>query len=156
MLTIDIPGRAIFRLDHLVTDFNGTIGEDGGLVDGVAVRLRALANMLEISVVTADTFGRVRTEMDGLPVDIVILEGGEEDIAKADYVRTCGSAVTVAIGNGFNDRLMLAEAALGLAVLGTEGMAPMTAEVADVWFTDGRDALDALLQPRRLIATLRS
>jgi soluble P-type ATPase len=156
MITIDIPGRALFRLERLVTDFNGTIGEDGGLLDGVAVRLRALANLLEITVLTADTFGRVRTEMDGLPVKIIILEGGEEGVAKADYVRTSGSAVTVAIGNGFNDRLMLAEAALGLAVLGAEGTAPMTAEVADVWFRDGRDALDALLHPRRLIATLRS
>lgn len=155
MITIDIPGRAGIQLEHLVTDYNGTIAEAGGLLDGVADRLRTLSDRLHVSVLTADTFGRVRAEMEDLPVDIVILDGGDEGVAKANFVRTCGPTVTVALGNGFNDRLMLAEAVLGFAVIQGEGAAPVTAQAADVWFRDVRDALDALLEPQRIVATLR-
>ena len=156
MITIDIPGRGGLQLEHLVTDFNGTIADGGALIEGVADRLRTLADRLDIAVVTADTFGRVRSEMDGLPVEILILESGGEDLAKADHVRLRGSAVTVAMGNGCNDWLMLAEASLGLAVIEGEGAAAVAVQAADVWFRDVRDALDALLEPQRLLATLRT
>jgi soluble P-type ATPase len=154
MITIDIPGRQLLQLKHLVTDYNGTIAEAGGLLAGVADRLRTLSERLHITVLTADTFGRVRAEMEDLPVDIVILDAGDEGVAKANFVRT-HATVTVALGNGFNDRLMLAEAALGLAVIQSEGAAAVTAQAADVWFRDVRDALDALLEPQRIVATLR-
>jgi soluble P-type ATPase len=155
MITIDIPGRQLLQLKHLVTDYNGTVAEAGGLLAGVADRLRTLSERLPVAVLTADTFGRVRAEMEDLPVDIVILDAGEEAEAKANFVRSCGSTGTVALGNGFNDRLMLAEAALGLAVIQSEGAAMVTAQAADVWFRDVRDALDALLEPQRIVATLR-
>ncbi len=61
MITIEIPGRAALRLEHLVTDFNGTIAAGGQLLAGVAERLVALSEQLHLTVVTADTYGRVRT-----------------------------------------------------------------------------------------------
>ncbi|MHB8920798.1 MAG: hypothetical protein ACYC3N_07160 [Halothiobacillus sp.] len=39
MLAIDIPGGAMYRFAHLVLDFNGTLAEDGALIDGVAARV---------------------------------------------------------------------------------------------------------------------
>lgn len=155
MITIDIPGRTTLDLEHLVTDFNGTIAETGRLVAGVGERLRALSEELRITVLTADTFGQARTEMQDLPVEVVILSGGGEDAAKAALVIQLGSSRTVALGNGHNDRLMLDEAALGLVVMQREGTASAAFEASDVLFRDVRDALDALLDPQRLVATLR-
>lgn len=60
-----------------------------------------------------------------------------------------------AVGNGANDAAMLREAALGIAVLGPEGLAAEALLAADVLVRDVRDALDLLLQPERLVATWR-
>lgn len=155
MITIDIPGRPTLRLEHLVADFNGTIAARGRLLHGVDERLRLLSDQLHLTVLTADTFGRVRDELVGLPVDVVILDGGREDLAKAAHVAGLGAAATVAIGNGLNDRLMLSQAGLGLAVMGSEGTAFSSWGAADVLYRDVLDALDALLEPQRLVASLR-
>jgi soluble P-type ATPase len=62
----------------------------------------------------------------------------------------------VALGNGRNDRLMLKEAALGIALLQAEGAAVEALLAADVVAPDILVALDLLLAPDGLIATLRS
>jgi soluble P-type ATPase len=62
----------------------------------------------------------------------------------------------VCIGNGHNDRLMLQAAALGIAVLQTEGAAMAAVIAADILAPGIADALDLLLHPLRLAATLRS
>ncbi len=62
----------------------------------------------------------------------------------------------VAIGNGRNDRMMLDAAALGIAVCGAEGAAAETLEAADIVVGRIVDALDLLLHPKRLVATLRA
>ncbi|MDR9451040.1 MAG: ATPase P [Acidimicrobiia bacterium] len=156
MIKIEIPGRPPLVLEYLVTDFNGTIAERGCLLDGVGARLRTVSEQLQITVLTADTFGQARNEMRDLPVEVVILSGGNEDAAKAAHVLQLGSSHTIALGNGHNDRLMLEEAALGLVVIQGEGTASTAMEAGDVLFRDVRDALDALLDPQRLVATLRS
>lgn len=66
-----------------------------------------------------------------------------------------GSGNVVAIGNGSNDGLMLAKAALGIIVLGPEGAAVKALQQADVLVKDINDGLDLLLYPKRLVATLR-
>jgi soluble P-type ATPase len=63
---------------------------------------------------------------------------------------------TVAVGNGRNDRLMLQESALGIAVILNEGAAMQTLLCADVVCTDIVAALQLLIHPLRLTATLRS
>jgi len=50
---------------------------------------------------------------------------------------------------------MVGEPALGIAVVGPEGAAGAAVGAADVVVTDIRTALDLLLRPRRLVATLR-
>lgn len=144
------------RLRHLVLDYNGTLACDGKLLRGVRPRLRRLSAALRLHVVTADTFGRTRRELRGLPCRIVILEGTGQDQAKAAYVRRLGPEGTVCIGNGRNDRRMLRLAALGIAVLQREGAAAKTLAAADAVACSAADALDLLLRPLRLVATLRS
>lgn len=155
MITINIPGGKELHLRHLVADFNGTLAEDGVLIPGVAERLEALSAGLEIRVVTADTFGEARRQLEGLPVQVEVLSGHDHAKQKAEHIQSLGATSTVAVGNGRNDQLMLTAAALGLAVVLAEGAAVGTIQAADVVFGDACDALDALLDPRRLVATLR-
>ncbi|HKJ46485.1 MAG TPA: hypothetical protein VJ991_11715, partial [Balneolales bacterium] len=59
-------------------------------------------------------------------------------------------------GNGRNDRLMLDEAAVGIAVIQKEGASFQSLQAADVICTNIIDALELLVYPKRLTATLRS
>jgi soluble P-type ATPase len=59
------------------------------------------------------------------------------------------------VGNGANDAEMLAVAALGVAVLGPEGLAQAAWQNTDLIVPDINAALDLLLHPQRLTATLR-
>lgn len=156
MITIEIPDFGSLELEHLLLDYNGTLAVDGELIDGVAARLLQLAQDLEIRVVTADTFGRVQTALDDLPCDVTILPPGAQDQAKLELLRRLGPEATVAIGNGRNDRLMLADAALGIVVLHQEGAATAALTSADLVVPNIIDALDLLVAPLRLVASLRS
>jgi soluble P-type ATPase len=76
--------------------------------------------------------------------------------SKRVFVQKLGSEHVVAIGNGRNDRMMLDEAALGIAVCGAEGLAAEALQASKVVVRDVVDALDLLLRPKRLVATLRA
>jgi soluble P-type ATPase len=156
MLEIDIPGYKQLQLKHLVLDYNGTLACDGVLLDGVEPRLKALAERLQIHVLTADTFGQVQSALAGVSCQLSILPPGNQHLAKLNYVEQLDPAMTVCIGNGRNDRLMLQEAALGIVVMQEEGAAVETLLAADVAAPTGLVALDLLLHPLRLVATLRS
>jgi soluble P-type ATPase len=156
MLEVDIPGYASLRLKHLVLDYNGTLAVDGALLPGVRRRMRALSRVLEIHVVTADTFGSVRAALKGLPCRVSVLPARGQDRAKRAYVRRLAAARTACIGNGRNDRLMVEAAALGVAVLQGEGSAAATLAAADIVVPAVTDALDLLVKPLRLVASLRS
>ena len=155
MLEIAVPGAQKLRFKYLVADFNGTLAVDGVLIAGVAEALLALAATLEIHVVTADTFGRVKEAMTGLPCVTTILPSGDQDSAKQRYVERLGAAECACIGNGRNDRLMLAAAGLGIAVIQGEGAAVETLLAAKIAAPDINAALGLLLNPARLVATLR-
>ena len=36
MIRIDVPGREIIEIEHVVLDYNGTIALDGQLIEGAA------------------------------------------------------------------------------------------------------------------------
>jgi soluble P-type ATPase len=158
-MDITIPGRGSFRLSDLVLDVNGTVAAGGHLIDGVRDRLLALRGSgLAIHWITADTRGRqsILDEELGWPaVRISADDPRGEAEQKANFVQKLGADGVVAIGNGSNDAGMLREAALGLAVLGPEGLALDALLAADAVVPDIGTALDLLLDPGRLIATLR-
>lgn len=155
MLTIPIPGFGELRLVHLVCDLNGTLAHDGRLLDGIREVLAELARDLRIHVVTADTHGGAAEQLGDLPVSLEILPPGGQARAKRALVERLGAETVAALGNGANDREMLAAAALGIAVIQGEGAAAATLAAADVVVTSARDALELLRYPRRLVATLR-
>jgi len=156
MLSIDIPGFGALRLAHLVLDYNGTLAVGGGLLPCVKQRLVRLGRELDVHVVTADTFGKARSALRSVDCKLAILQRENQDRAKAAYVRRLGAHATACVGNGRNDRLMLRAAALGIAVLQAEGASAVSIMAADVVTADIRDALDLLLKPLRLVASLRA
>jgi soluble P-type ATPase len=155
MLKIDIPGFGQVKIHHLVSDFTGTLSLDGELLPGVKDRLERITKVLKLHIVTADTFGRVKTEVEGINCEMHILEGENHDVQKEDYVRRLGADAVVAFGNGKNDRKMLDVARLGIAVSESEGCAVDALTAADIHVNNAVDGLDLLLNPKRCKATLR-
>jgi len=155
MIEVNIPGKGPLVLKYLVMDYNGTLAIDGQLIKGVEQHIRQLAEQLEIHVITADTFGKVRQQMAHLPCTITIAGKDHQSRQKHDYIKALGAEFTVAMGNGRNDRLMLQTAALGLAALQREGCATETCMAADIVVGDILHAFELLQNPKRLIATLR-
>lgn len=156
MIEMDIPGFGWMELRHIVLDYNGTLAVDGAMIPGVREQLTRLTDKLEVHVLTADTFGIAAKGLEGVPCQLTVLGKDAQDKGKRDFVRRLGSAHTVSVGNGRNDGLMLAESALGLAVVLAEGACMATVSAADIVFTDILDALGILENPLRLTATLRS
>ena len=156
MIETTIPGYRTLQLKHLVLDYNGTLACDGRILRGVKESLEILANNLKIHVITADTFGIAASELKNVPCELSILSAENQDTGKLDYVNRLGCNHTVCIGNGRNDRLMLKDAALGIAVILEEGACLECVIAADVVCTDIVSALKLLVNPLRLTATLRS
>lgn len=155
MIEVDIPGFGQVRLMHLVSDFTGTLSFDGGLLPGVKERLDAIAGLLKVYIFTADTFGKARAELESVQCELHVLDGQDHDVQKEEYVRKLGAEGVVAVGNGNNDRLMLKTARIGIAVCLAEGCAKDAYISADIVVTTPLDAIDLLLNPKRLKATLR-
>ncbi|HNS52300.1 MAG TPA: HAD family hydrolase [Anaerolineae bacterium] len=155
MIHLDIPGRGPLALDHLLLDLNGTLALDGQLLPGVSSRLAALSSAVTIHLLTADTAGNAAPIADRLGIPLSRIKSGDEARQKQAFIEWLGADRVVAIGNGANDAEMLSAAALGIAVLGPEGLATAALRGADLVVSRVEDALDLLLYPRRLVATLR-
>jgi len=155
MIEIDIPGFRNIRIDYFVTDFTGTLSEKGRLFPGVAETIMEVAKAVTIHVLTADTFGTVRRELKGLPCAIHLLEGEDCALEKEAIVKGLGREHTLAMGNGRNDRRMLAAAQVGVAVCLREGCAVEALSSADLLVTSPLAGLELLRHPKRLIASLR-
>ncbi len=149
---LDIPtGPVAFH--RLVLDFTGTLSLDGELLPGVGARLERLAGDLEITVLTADTFGTAREALTGLPIDVRVIRNGEEK-----------AQVVAAMGPGESHRHRKREerhphdggrGALHRGHGTGRGLSRPPGHPADIVTRDINDALDLLLHPLRLKATLR-
>jgi P-type E1-E2 ATPase len=155
MIEIDIPGYTILRLHHLTLDVNGTIAKDGCLIEGTRELLAKLRQEISIHLITADTHGRLEDIRRDLNVTALQIPAQSQASAKLDYIQRLGEESVVAIGNGANDAAMLKRAALSMVVVGPEGAAVEAMLEADIAVRDIRSALELLLYPKRLIATLR-
>ena len=155
MIEINIPGFGLVKLNHLVSDFTGTLSFNGKLIPGVKERLNELSELLDIHVLTSDTFGSAKSELKDVRCDVRILEGEYHDLQKEVYVEKLGAAHVIAFGNGNNDRKMLRISRIGIAVCGKEGGAVDILMAGDINITSITDGLELLLHTRRLKATLR-
>jgi P-type E1-E2 ATPase len=151
-LNVDIPGADPVRLDYLVLDVNGTLTRRASLIDGVDERIRRLCEVLDVRLLSADTFGNLDAIAERLRLQADRISRGEE---KRAYLERLGADRCAAIGNGANDEAMLKLARLGIAVVGPEGASAPTVRAADVVCNSVVDALDLLLDQVALASTLR-
>ena len=155
MIGISVPGRGSQDIEHLILDLNGTISVDGRIVRGVKEKLGELSGELEITVVTADTNRNAERLLADLPVFVHTIRENQENEQKLEIVLEKGKDNTVSIGNGCNDVSMLRESAIGICIVGREGASAEALMASDVVVPTINDALDLLLKPHRLRATLR-
>jgi soluble P-type ATPase len=155
MLEIDIPGFGFVRLEHLVSDFTGTLSVDGRLLPGVKEQLNNVARVVKLHVLTADTFGTARMALEGVECSLTLLSGEVMDMQKERYIWNLGAEHVIAIGNGNNDRKMLTAARIGVAVIEGEGCSVNALSSAGIAVRSIHDGLGLLLNPDRLKATLR-
>ncbi|HAM51448.1 MAG TPA: ATPase P [Nitrospiraceae bacterium] len=155
MFELDIPGFGAIKLKYLVSDFTGTLSVDGTLLSGAKERLNKISEFLDVYILTADTFGMAKAELRGINCEVRILEGEDHDIKKEEFVRNLGPEAVIALGNGNNDRKMLKAAKIGIAICLKEGCAADACSSADILVLSTVDALDLLLNPKRMKATLR-
>ncbi|ADL12843.1 HAD family hydrolase [Acetohalobium arabaticum] len=155
MLKCQIPNFKSLEVDKLVFDYNGTLACDGQPIESVKEKLNQLAEKFEVYILTADTFGTVENEFKDIEAEIIIIDSNDGSKAKQKFIRQLGSQTVIAVGNGSNDRLMLDEAGLGILVIGSEGASTRSLLESDLLINNINDVLDTILNPQRLVASLR-
>lgn len=159
-IMIKIPDHPDLAIHRIVSDYNGTLSQAGKMSPGVAERLRRLRELVEIDVITSDTFGTAAAELAATGLQpIPFPPGVRHEEAKAEHVQSRDAAHIAAFGNGNNDRLMLKAVkeagGLAIAVDDGEGCAVETLLSAELFIVGIVNALDLLLDPTRCKASLR-
>jgi soluble P-type ATPase len=103
-IAFSIPGYGDRKIQIFVTDYTGTLA--CGLVSEVQERLHHLRDVLNLRVITADSFGAADEELLGIVTPYRLREA-RHDVEKEQYVKGFDAEHVVAFGNGNNDRFML-------------------------------------------------
>jgi P-type E1-E2 ATPase len=151
MIRIDMPAEGRLQLETLILDINGTLTLDGELLPGVRTRITELRNRIRVRLVTRDTLGRGDSVARELEVEMDRIT----DADKMSVIESLGPRTAVMIGNGNSDAEALRRCRVGIAVIGPEGCTAEALRAADIVATSIADALDLLIEPSRLISTLR-
>lgn len=154
-MEITIPGMGPVNITDIILDYNGTLAVDGVLIPGVREILNDLSHDFDIHIITADTFGTAGTELTGIKCRLTGISPENQSQQKLSYLMETGASTCACIGNGKNDRLMLREAAIGIAVTQAEGAFTETVMSSDLICPDIFSALEFFRKPKRLIATMR-
>ena len=117
--------------------------------------MRALKDLVNIHVLTADTYGTVRAQCDPIGVHVKTFPRAGAAECKLEIVQRLGSHV-MCVGNGYNDVLMFDAADLSVAVLEKEGTYAGLIAHADIVTRSIIDAFDLLIRTDRMRATLRT
>jgi len=154
-MEITIPGTGTLDIKNLLLDYNGTLAVDGFLLPGVETILNELSSLYSIHIITADTFGSAESELKNVKCTFNRLNPVNQSEAKLQYLASLGKNNTACIGNGKNDRYMLKDSVLGIAVIQGEGAFTETLIMSDIVCADIISALELFRNPKRLIATMR-
>ena len=84
-IAIDVPGFGKRHILIAVSDYTGTHSFGGAIAPDVKSRLRELATLVDLHIVTADSFGTAENELAGIALPYK-LRTGRHDHEKADYV----------------------------------------------------------------------
>ncbi len=152
---ISIPGYGDLKIENIVLDYNGTLASGGRIIEESVPMLKKLSADYRLFVITADTFGTVERELQGIDCRLHIIGRDNQARQKEEFVETLGADITAAMGNGRNDILMLKRAALGIGVIGHEGAFTETVRASDITVYSITHGLNLFLCTESLIATLR-
>ena len=160
MIKLAIPGFGPLEIRRVVTDYTGTHSFQGVVRRSVRTRLARLGKLVEVHVLTIDTFGTVRRELAQLPVELYFLKKERRnDKEKQQVVLNYEPKYVAAFGNGTIDRLILKTVrdagGLAVAVDNGEGCALDAIRNANILVHGSEQALDLLLEPNSCKATLR-
>ena len=153
----DIPNYGKIHIKNILFDVNGTIQFDGSIPTKVKKRIKRLKNYYNIFLISADTRGNLNQIALNLEVKSIKISPSEllEAETKNNELIKLGREETVAIGNGNNDFMMLKNAILSIAILGKEGLSSNTLMNSDLVFSNCIDAINFLMDEKKVIATLR-
>ena len=155
-MIIEIPGREKIEIKDIVFDYNGTIAIDGKLIGDVSKNINELSSSFNFYVITADTYGTVKKELENTNCKVITIPALSQDMAKLNFVKELGLNTCLSVGNGRNDKLMLKETILGIAILQDEGLCTETLLNSDILVKSIFDVFAFLKNSNRLIATLRN
>ena len=152
---IHIPSLKEINIKNILFDFNGTLAKNGKVGKKRKHLLQKICETYKVYVITADTFGSVQKELKDLNLEVIVLSSNNHTKEKKEFLKILGKENTIALGNGKNDAKMLKSAIVSIAILGDEGCAKETLLASDIVCKSIVDAMELLLYPKRLIATLR-
>lgn len=157
MIMVDVPGYKSIKVKNVVFDFNGTMAEDGIMIEEIRGKIKELSNKdVNIFILTADTYGTVVKQSKDLPVTVEVFNKENSSEDKKRIVENLGCDITAAIGNGRNDIEMFKKSTLSIAIIGKEGCFSKAIFEADIIVNNPVDAIDLLLKHNRIKATLRT
>lgn len=157
MIMVDVPGYKSIKVKNVVFDFNGTMAEDGIMIEEIRGKIKELSNKdVNIFILTADTYGTVVKQSKDLPVTVEVFNKENSSEDKKRIVEKLGCDITAAIGNGRNDIEMFKKSTLSIAIIGKEGCFSKAIFEADIIVNNPVDAIDLLLKHNRIKATLRT
>lgn len=157
-IALDIPGFGRRVIRTVISDFTGTLSYGGKIAPATKSRLRRLLRLVDLHVITADSYGTAGPQLAGI-AEPHMLRSRPHDIEKRAFARRFDLRHVAAFGNGNNDRLMMqavrAGGGIAIAVDNGEGCAVDTLRRANIFITGAANALDLLLNPTAAKATLR-
>lgn len=156
MIEIHVPGLKPYEIQHLVVDYNGTIAVDGKIPPVLKPLLTRLRQQVPITVLTADTHGTAKAQCEPLGLSVCTFPQENAAASKKEIVERLGVDHTACLGNGFNDIPMFKVARLSIAVLDAEGLCGALLPHATIVCRSAEEAIQLLLNPKRIIADLRT
>ena len=153
-----IPHYGKITIKNIIFDINGTIQFKGQIADDLVKKFQELKKSYKVYLVSADTRGNLKELAEKLEVSYIKInpiENSEAEEKNRELIKL-GKDVTVAVGNGNNDALMLKNSILGITVLGSEGATIKSILNSDVIVPDPISAINFLLDEKVILGTLRS
>lgn len=148
-----IPGVGELELKTLILDLNGTLTVKGEIPKGVKERLARIKELgYRILFFTGNTRNNADEIASELGIDWILAENG---IAKRDEAIKLDPDKCVSIGNGLIDLELMKVVKLRIVTLQAEGVHVQTLLNSDVVIPSIIDALDLLIDPATLVATIR-
>jgi soluble P-type ATPase len=147
MIKLTITGFRPLEIRQVVTDYTGTHSFQGLVRRSLKARLSRLGKLVEVHVLTMDTFGTPRREFARLPVELHFLHADRRnDKEKQQFVLKREPMHVAAFGNGTIDRLLLKTVSdaggLAVAVDSGEGCALDAMLNANILVLGSEQALD--------------